>query len=478
MSSDVFRRFLHCVYFSLHKNLQRCISSVKYVAELQAGIEEQIKSHEMKPKKQPGTRRIGYVPLPEQLIKAVEKLTPDFNSQMFDQAKRLNNQLSSRRPAIEREEYITRAELLLAKKFRGNPEEFTQKQIEAVGMKVKNKLKQEVGRWKPVEYDEHNSKVYLLARLAPNFAVISWVFSEIKHSVPSFVPKTFLDFGSGVGSAIWAAQNTWGTEFKEFFCVDASCDMNDLAECLLKGTCTEEDSPDALSKTLYFRQFLPTSNKLKYDLVVSAFSMMELPSLKERLRVIDILWQKTTDTLVVIENGSFAGYCMVMDARDYILHVENIKAGATCEKGAYIVAPCPHDMPCPKLKGEKLVPCNFEAQYKPLFPSQGHTIKKEGFSFVVLRKKQRQMDTEYWPRVLKTNKLKRHVRCHLCCSDGELHEVIFTKAKNTREAYRCARVSSTGDLLPVSLSTVLTESEESEEGLQDDFEFSNNKPYT
>jgi len=41
---------------------------------------------------------------------------------------------------------------------------------------------------------------------------------------------------------------------------------------------------------------------------VSSYSLMELPSFKARLQVIDILWKKTKDYLVIVESGTNAGF--------------------------------------------------------------------------------------------------------------------------------------------------------------------------
>ena len=68
--------------------------------------------------------------------------------------------------------------------------------------------------------------------------------------------------------------------FFEFYLVDSSKHMNELCEILLR------DGNENKSMTLnnvYFRQFLP-SRENSYDLVVSAYTMFEMPSLRNRNR--------------------------------------------------------------------------------------------------------------------------------------------------------------------------------------------------
>lgn len=48
--------------------------------------------------------------------------------------------------------------------------------------------------------------------------------------------------------------------------------------------------------------------QLKYDIVVSAFSLFELPHLRARLETVLSLWNKTQGYLVLVENGTNAGF--------------------------------------------------------------------------------------------------------------------------------------------------------------------------
>ncbi|XP_035217657.1 methyltransferase-like protein 17, mitochondrial [Stegodyphus dumicola] len=345
------------------------------------------------------------------------------------------------------------------REFKDISQAFTKEELD----KIKNKMRLELKRWSQVEYDHHNSLAYLVGRLAANYASAFKVFYELKNRACDFEPKTFFDFGSGVGSAVWAAHAVWGNSLKEYFCVDASSDMNDISQQLLIDSETEE----MLIKTVYHRQFLPASETIKYDLVVSAFSLMDLPSLKDRMEIIDTLWRKTNDFLVIIEYGNNAGFLSVLDARDYILQVENMiyKSLGYSSPGAHVIAPCPHDSTCPRLIESSYKPCGFTVPYQPLFPIGAEPpSRKDWISYVILRKGRRPETDISWPRLVKpVLKRPKHVHCRLCCSDGKLHDIIVTKSRHGRHAYRCARSSTLGDLLPVHLKPLPDRDQETED---------------
>ena len=57
------------------------------------------------------------------------------------------------------------------------------------------------------------------------------VMSHLKLENKEFKPKTMLDFGTGVGAALWAAQDTFG-QMDEVFAVEPSAPMNTLAKAV------------------------------------------------------------------------------------------------------------------------------------------------------------------------------------------------------------------------------------------------------
>ncbi|KAG8185565.1 hypothetical protein JTE90_017568 [Oedothorax gibbosus] len=424
----------------------RCFSK-KFSFDLFPEVEELLDSGDMKHKRHPGTRKRLPILIPPTLATAVDNLISEEGEKKIKQdALKFMEALSKRRQPLEKEEI----EMKLQQRFHKHSddvdeiiESLTKDQLNA----LRNQIRLESARWKPFEYNRQECLAYLVGRLNANYASIWKVFNEIKSQLHTFQPETFFDFGTGVGTAVWAANNHWAESIKEYFCVDSSPDMIEVAQTLL----TDEFTKQEIFKNLYFRQFLPASENRKYDLVVSAYSLLDLPSFEERLKVIDILWRKTKDILVIIEHGNFAGFFSVLDARDFILQLES-DSSESDSLGAHIVAPCPHELPCPMLNEEKKKSCGTYVNYETSYPKHRTVIKKDWISYVVLRKGPIAAETHKWPRIVKpVIKKSGHVYCRCCCSNGNINEVIVTKGKHGRNAYRCARSSRIGDMMPVKI---------------------------
>ena len=58
--------------------------------------------------------------------------------------------------------------------------------------------------------------------------------SSIHSRFPRFAPSHLLDFGSGLGGVVWAANRRWNESLVEHFCDDASPEMRDAAERLMQ----------------------------------------------------------------------------------------------------------------------------------------------------------------------------------------------------------------------------------------------------
>lgn len=59
--------------------------------------------------------------------------------------------------------------------------------------------------------------------------------------------------------------------------------------------------------------------QFKFHLVLSAFTLMELPDLKTRLQTLLTLWKKCDGYMVLVENGTNAGFNLIHEAREFLL---------------------------------------------------------------------------------------------------------------------------------------------------------------
>nr|XP_002717927.1 methyltransferase-like protein 17, mitochondrial isoform X1 [Oryctolagus cuniculus] len=393
-------------------------------------------------RRHPGILRLPCVQLPQALADAAQLLLLQNavpNVEKHVQA--LTNYLWSRHLPVEPEELQRRA-VSLEKKFLENADSSqTEEKLRGAVLRA---LRKTTYHWQELSYNEGLSLVYMAARLDGGFAAVSRAFHEIRTRIPEFQPQTLMDFGSGTGSVTWAAHSAWGQSLREYLCVDRSAAMLDLAEKLLKGG---SESRDPYVPGVFFRQFLPVSPKVQFDVVVSAFSLSELPSKADRTETVQNLWRKTSGFLVLVENGTKAGHCLLMDARDVVL--KGKEKSPLDPRPGFVFAPCPHELPCPQLTASRSLACSFSQGYHPIPFSWNKKLKEEKFSLVILARGSPE-EANRWPRITQpVLKRPRHVHCHLCCSDGHMQHAVITARQHGRDLYRCARVSSWGDLLPV-----------------------------
>lgn len=417
------------------------------VVELETKVENALEAKEYKPKYHPGRTARNLVALPERFLKSAEILLRSYPGHVLrKQAVAFGHYLASRKPPPERSEIHMHASIIEAQlRQEVDPLEKDEERVEKmIHSKIKSRLAQKIYNWKPIEYDTLHGMLYLIARASPDFAVLTSIFMEIKSRVPNFRPTAIFDFGSGVGTVLWSAHSTWGESIEEYFAVDSASNMNDISRLLLQDG-KEENQP--FVKGTFFRQFLPALHMLQYDLVVSSYSLMELTSRDIRIQTLENLWAKTKQFLVIVENGSNAGYNLILEARDFIL--KNLTSDV------HVFAPCSHDGTCPKQSSG--FPCNFQVGYLP-FLSKSEDKKIERFSYVVLQKTKRS-EGDTWPRIIgPVLPRHHHVVIRMCCSDGLLKEAVLTKSKSSKFLYKCARASHWGDLLPVSSEAVLRNS--------------------
>uniref|UniRef100_A0AAQ4P6C0 Ribosome assembly protein METTL17, mitochondrial n=1 Tax=Gasterosteus aculeatus aculeatus TaxID=481459 RepID=A0AAQ4P6C0_GASAC len=384
-------------------------------------------------RKHPGVTNLKTLRLPDELQAAARTIINTPVTQLTDRSRTLANFLWSRKRAVE--DWTLR--------IRQTKQQLEENLLEErIRKKVFSELRKTTYHWTPMKYDEELAVVYMAARLAGGYAAVRRAINEIKKRDPSFAPKSLLDFGSGLGTVVWASHSCWGDTLKEMVCVDSSGPMNVLAERLLKG---DEERAEPHIKQVYFRQFLPVSPKVQFDLVAAAFTLSELLSVKDREEAVLTLWRKTGSYLVLVENGTKEGHQMLMEARDAVLKVRKHRRIVS----ASVFAPCPHDLSCPKLTVGPTAPCNFQQMYHPL-PLPGRQTEK--FSYLILtRARPAQADGADWARLIApVQRRTRHVHCRACCSDGRLQHLVVTARKHSRDVYRCARSSDWGDQLPTA----------------------------
>lgn len=264
----------------------------------------------------------------------------------------------------------------------------------------------------PVARSREDVLAYAAARLPATFAATRIALRELAARAPWLQPTNQLDLGSGPGTALWAARETWPT-VSATTAVEAEPEMRRVARELGEFELVPGDLPAGVPDR-------------QYDLVTAAYVLGELGA-DGFAATLDRAWQATAGALVVVEPGTPAGYERVLAARDRL-----VAAGGT------VVAPCPHDGPCPlaELDGEW---CHFAVR---VARSRVHRTTKgarlghedEKFAYVAVTRRPGEPATA---RVLRHPQLRPgHVLLELCTVGGRRLETV---SKRDGGRYREAR---------------------------------------
>lgn len=457
----------------------------RVVPKVDPSLSKAIKEEGLNPKKVITRRNNGLTRLPAQLeLAAQARISKTADTKFRAEARSLISRIyQMRRPDDRTSLKIAKAdiktELELRDKIKNRPEydpygfRLTEDELGAqheLRMLIEGTLMNRTRNWQYYEYDEYSSNLYMATRLAPNYACLKTVMKEIHDLIPDFTPKSVLDFGSGMGTTTWAVNQTWPNEVSEFMNVDLAMEQHHLCDYLLRGG---KDFGRPLPG-IFHRQYLPASDKVRYDMVVAAFSLLELPNLELRTHMVENLWNKTNDLLVLVERGNQGGFSVIDEARSLVLKLEghdpvdklHLSGGARLARqitppNAHVIAPCSHEFRCPRVlmpNKKRMDTCRFRVVYEPLeLGERKFGFLKEEFSYVVLRKRPAighvgACGWSRWPRIVENRSQgSGHIIHKLCCPDGSLAETVITKKKYGDEAYAVAKASNWGDILPVKV---------------------------
>ncbi|RDD47235.1 Methyltransferase-like protein 17, mitochondrial [Trichoplax sp. H2] len=303
-------------------------------------------------------------------------------------------------------------------------------------------------KFSSIRYRTRECLAFAVSRLPACYGATLRVLQEIATRLPGFQPRTLLDFGSGVGTAVWAANQIWGESITEYQCVDISSDAIDFSELLFKGG--DRNAPSMIPN-IFYRQFLPISQRVNYDVVIASYSLHELPNIKLRQEAIKALWKKTKDFLIIVEPGNNDGFDTILHARNAIVNM-NADAMRNNLQLGHTFAPCPHDIDCPReYMDVKSPPCFFEQKVEVSLTQRETHLKysyyPERFSYVIIRKGNRNEDVSSYPRVVKPPKHRTgHVICEFCLGDGYIEELVLAKSLG-KEFYKDMKRCRWGDIL-------------------------------
>ncbi|MBR1218162.1 SAM-dependent methyltransferase [Bradyrhizobium sp. U87765 SZCCT0131] len=275
--------------------------------------------------------------------------------------------------------------------------------------------------------DTDDALAYAFARMPATYAAVAACLQQAAARDSGRRPVRLLDVGAGPGTATFAAVDTFPS-LTDFTLIDANPSLRSLALALARDipalSGLHYQAGDA-AKTL--------ADAPEADLVVASYVIGELPD-RDHAGFADALWSRTRDLLVVVEPGTPAGHARIVALRQRLVAA-----------GGHVVAPCPHDAPCP------LTPPDWCHFVQRLARTRGHMQVKgvelpfedEKFSYVALA---RTAASRPAARVLAQPLVgKVDVTAKLCQADGLATTVRI--ARRDKPAYAAAKRWRWGDAL-------------------------------
>jgi ribosomal protein RSM22 (predicted rRNA methylase) len=176
---------------------------------------------------------------------------------------------------------------------------------------------------------EADALAYALARMPATYAAVTASLNALCVIRPGFAPKRLLDIGAGPGTASWAAAEAFSS-LQDFTLLDANDALRKLALDLASDSFRLRD---AVYERGEARSLLSKAEAA--DLVIASYMIGEINE-SEQAALGALMWEKTRDTLLVVEPGTPAGYGRIIALRERLIAA-----------GAHVAAPCPHDGKCP-----------------------------------------------------------------------------------------------------------------------------------
>ena len=273
---------------------------------------------------------------------------------------------------------------------------------------------------------EADALAYALARMPATYAAVTASLNALREIRPDLAPASLLDVGAGPGTATWAAAEAFSS-LASFALLDANSALRALALDLSR------DSTRLRKMTYQHGEVLAAlAGSEAADLVIVSYMIGEIDD-AQRTVLGDAMWEKTRDTLLIVEPGTPAGYNRIIALRRQLIAA-----------GAHVAAPCPHDGECPLAAPDW---CHFTQR---LPRSRAHKQLKsaelpyedEKFSYVALT---RAPAARHPARVIAQPVVtKVAVSTRLCTDQGILNAVA---ARRQKAAYQRFKKIAWGDAI-------------------------------
>ncbi|GLW66881.1 rRNA methyltransferase [Actinomadura rubrobrunea] len=270
---------------------------------------------------------------------------------------------------------------------------------------------------------------YAAYRMPATYAAVAAALRHSAALLPGFAPRTHVDVGGGTGAAIWAAAEVWPS-------IEETTVLEQAPEAIAFGRrlAGRSDSP-AVREARWLRTVIdgPVRTPAS-DLVTMSYVLGELPPGARTDAVRSLAAEAAV--VVLVEPGTPAGYERIVETRDLLI-----------ELGLSVVAPCPHDGPCPIPRGEDW--CHFAERLNRTALHRRIKVASLGFEdekFCYVAAARNDRPRASGRVVRRPLKRKGMVALRLCTETSGVTDVTVSKRQG--DLYRAARKIDWGDAWP------------------------------
>ncbi|PPQ72470.1 hypothetical protein CVT24_003094 [Panaeolus cyanescens] len=256
-----------------------------------------------------------------------------------------------------------------------------------------------------------DGSAFATVALPAHYAAIMAVLHHIKTRVdPAWTPKNVIDWGSATGSGLWASLHAFqqstgpadvtsptanNSTIKSYIGIDKREGLINIGKTLVNNTPT--NNLRVQWQKSFKEENIFISDETDKSIALSAFMLTSLPTALQQKAMVEEMWKSGAQTIVLIDHNSKQGFEAIARAREHILglgqaELEDLDTQDRHIRGAHVLAPCPHDRPCPLLHsgGAPLV-CGFSQRIqRPSFvrltKHSGVGHEDIGYSYVVIRR--------------------------------------------------------------------------------------------
>lgn len=266
---------------------------------------------------------------------------------------------------------------------------------------------------------------YLATRVPATYGVCESVFSRLAAYDLEF--NSLLDLGSGPGTAAICAKYIF-PEIARMTLVDQDKEFKVFAQSFLKAPLYAKTSVTYALNDLKILKAYP-----KNDLITCSYALNELKD-EDAKDVVHKAWLATEKALVLIEPGTPKASQRLIKRRQELI-----------DYGATILAPCPHQGPCP-LDGHAEDWCHFSERIER---SNLHRFIKdstlpyedEKYAYVIAVR-EKNIDTPAARIIKKPRKRPGHMIFDLCSDQGLMQQTV---TKSDKSLYKMAKNLDWGD---------------------------------